>query len=167
MAGNTAVHYVKGTAGSAYNIRTVKFPTSVTSGVSEANSKDKITYALTDVFGNNIANAGAGVVNVNALGADTSTPLYSATTKLYTSKVFEASTSSVALSVALDAELDYSADGLPAPVNYAYSSISAADLASQITALTAQVAALTADYNALAVKFNKKVKKAKNKVALK
>jgi hypothetical protein len=46
-------------------------------------------------------------------------------------------------------------------------SVNSQDPTAQIAALTASVAALTADYNALAVKFNKKVKKAKNKVALK
>jgi hypothetical protein len=43
----------------------------------------------------------------------------------------------------------------------------AVDLSTQITALNAEVAKLKADFNALAEKFNKKVKKAKNKVALK
>jgi hypothetical protein len=72
---------------------------------------------------------------------------------------------------------DLSTNGFAKPVKTAFTSVSAADLATQVTTLTAQVTlltaqvvALTADYNRLATRFNKRydLKKAPvKKVALK
>ena len=171
--GNTKVNYIKGVAGDAYSI-SAKFPTTVNSA-----SNSSIDVTVSDVFGNPIVATtaiafAAGTLTTGVVGAAsvvTSATAYTwnTTRKVWEGKVIGSSTpGGVALSVTLSGGgADQTTNGLPAPTLSAFSSLSNADLASQVTALTAQVAALTADYNALAKKFNKKVKKAKNKVALK
>ena len=164
MAGNTTVYWVKGTAGAAYSLANVKFPTSITGGTTLATTKDVISYEITDVFGNKLENAASGVT-VAALGAAVeANGTFSSTKKVYESKVHTSTGASVAMSLKVNGGLDYSADGLAAPVDSAFSTVSAADLATQVKNLTAQVATLQAalaasvtkaKYNKLAKRWNR------------
>jgi len=158
--------YVKGLAGAAYNLGSVKFPTSIVQGETEADSTAVISYNLTDVFGNAITTGTAPALTALGATASTSTT-YSTTRKVWEAVVYNATASSVAMALNLTAT-DLSTNGFAKPVKTAFSSVSAASLATQVTTLTAQVAALTAtvsalttDYNALATKYNKLVKKSK------
>jgi hypothetical protein len=190
MAGNTTVYWVKGTAGQAYSLASVVFPTSVVAKIGQTETKDVISFVITDVFGNKLENA-ATAVDVSALGAsvsDSKTVLgstadqgkFSATKKVYEAFVYNATSSNVAMSLKVNTDADFSADGLAAPVDTAFSSVSAGSLADQVKALTAQVASLTAQlaasrpvatsvtkkkYNTLARKWN--AANPSNKVALK
>jgi hypothetical protein len=169
--GSLNTYNVKGLAGTPYNLTNVKFPTSITSGADEADGA-VISFGVTDAYGNALDTANLADVTTAALGATVSAETYSTVRKQYEAVVFGTATANVALSVSLSAG-DLSANGFAKPVKYAYSSVSAASLETQVTtltaqvaALTAQVAALTADYNSVAKKFNKLVKKSK-RVALK
>jgi hypothetical protein len=178
--GSTNTYNVKGTVGTGYNLSDVKFPTTVTSGVTEADSTAKITFQVTDAYGNQLTAAGApDSVVVGIFGATVTVPAYNTTRKQYEATVHGTATSSVAMSVTLQAP-DLSANGFAKPVTYAFSSVSGASLATQVTNLTAQVATLTAQlavsrliedsvtqdkYNTLARKWNKANPRAK--VALK
>jgi hypothetical protein len=174
--GNTTVYYVKGTAGDAYNIVDAKFPTSVTtSAVSGAT--ERVSFKLTDAFGNTLTSVtdgtAAGQVRLSVLGATTVNDItYNVTRKQFETYVYSGTTSTVAMSLALNAT-DLSDNGWAAPVKSAFATSSSASLSAQVTTLTAQVAALTAsvtaltaDYNSVAKKYNKLVKKSK-RVALK
>jgi hypothetical protein len=171
-----ATYWIKAKAGQAYNLTNVKFPASVVQGQSAADSTAVISYNLTDAFGNSITTGAQNVV-LTALGATAATShTYSTVRKVWETTVFSATASSVAMNLLLNTT-DRSAAGFPKPVINAFSSVTGADLATQVTTLTAQVtalqatvAALTADYNKLANRFNKlqAAKKApKKKVALK
>jgi hypothetical protein len=169
-AGSTNTYNVKGTVGLGYNLSDVKFPTTITSGVTEADSTAKITFQVTDAFGNKLeAPATPASVVVGIFGATVSAAAYSTVRKQYEATVHGIATSSVAMSVTLTAN-DLSANGFAKPVTYAFSSVSGASLATQVTNLTAQVATLTAQlavsrliedsvtqkkYNTLARKWNK------------
>jgi len=166
--GSTNTYNVKGLAGTPYNLTSVKFPTTITSGAAEADGA-VISFGLTDAYGNALDTANPSAVSTAALGATVSAATYSTVRKQYEALVFGTATANVALSVTL-AAADLSANGFAKPVKYAFSSVSAASLEAQVSSLTAQVAALTADYNALAAKWNARVasKKAPKKaVALK
>ena len=95
----------------------------------------------------------------NLSGALTDTFTYDATAKTYEMVVTNRSTAgSAAFSVTLaDSVKATKVTAFGTPVQTAFFSVNAVDLATQVTALTAQVAALTADYNALAAKWNKRV----------
>jgi hypothetical protein len=174
--GNTTVYYVKGTAGDAYNIVDAKFPSNVTTSA-VSGTTERVSFKLTDVFGNVLTSVtdgtSAGQVRLSVLGATTGpTVSYNVTRKQFETYVYSGTTSTVAMSLALNAT-DLSDNGWPKPVTSAFASVSSASLATQVTtltaqvtALTAQVAALTADYNSVAKKYNKLVKKSK-RVALK
>jgi hypothetical protein len=158
-----ATYFLKGKVGAAYNLVGVKFPTSVTSGVAEADSTDLVTFKVTDVFGNEITTA-ASTATLEVLGGKGSTTItYSTVRKQYEAAIFLATASSVAMSVNLPAT-DLSANGFAKPVKYAFSSVSAGDLATQVTTLKGQVASLQtalaatvtkAKYNNLVKRFNK------------
>jgi hypothetical protein len=166
--GSLNTYNVKGVVGEGYNLTSVKFPSSITSGAAEADGA-VISFGVTDAYGNALSTANLAEVTTAALGATVSAETYSTVRKQYEAVVFGTATSNVALSVTLTAT-DLSANGFAKPVKYAYSSVSAASLDAQVASLTAQVAALTADYNALAAKWNARVasKKAPKKaVALK
>ena len=62
--------YVKGLAGAAYNLGSVKFPTSIIQAETEADSTAVVSYVLTDVFGNAITTGTAPTLT--ALGASAS-----------------------------------------------------------------------------------------------
>jgi hypothetical protein len=169
-AGSTNTYNVKGTVGTGYNLLDVKFPTSIVSGLALADSTQIISFQVTDAFGNQLTAAGApDSVVVGIFGATVSAAAYSTVRKQYEATVHGTATSSVAMSVTLQAP-DLSANGFAKPVTYAFSSVSSANLATQVTNLTAQVATLTAQlavsrliedsvtqkkYNTLARKWNK------------
>jgi len=162
---SSLTYYVKGLAGAAYNLGSVKFPTSIIQSQTEADSTAVVSYVLTDVFGNAITTGTAPTLT--ALGASASGSTYSTTRKVWEAVVYNATASSVAMALNLSAT-DLSTNGFAKPVKTAFASVSASDLAGQVTTLTAQVATLTAtvsalttDYNALATKYNKLVKKSK------
>jgi hypothetical protein len=163
-------YFVKGTEGPAYNLASVTFPTSLTTGQTDG----KLTYTLSDAYGNLIADGTK--LQPTGFGSGTNgTATWNATTKVYSSTLGTVSDANVALSITLPAfdGVDYTTVGFPKRVSTAFKLVSAADLATQVTTLTAQVAtltasvsALTADYNSVAKKYNKLVKKSK-RVALK
>jgi hypothetical protein len=158
-------YYVKSLAGAPYNIANVTWPKTLTSGQSAGDDNtNNVTWNVTDVFGNAIAADHGTIAGFSSAGtAAFGTQAYSTTTKLIKNQVTGTLGSSVSLSITLTAP-DYSANGWPKPVKSVFTTISAGDLATQVTTLTAQVAtltasvsALTADYNALAAKWNKRV----------
>jgi hypothetical protein len=168
-ANSKATYYVKGTLGPAYNLASTSFPTSLYTG----QTTGKITYTLSDAYGNLIADGTK--LTPTGFGAGFSAATYSTTTKLYTATLGAVTDENVALQLTLPAfdNTDYTAVGFPKRVSSAFKLVSAGDLVDQVAALTAQVAtltasvsALTADYNSVAKKFNKLVKKSK-RVALK
>jgi hypothetical protein len=150
--------YVKGRVGAVYNIATPVWPTSLP----QSSTTGKVTFTVTDAYGNAISSAGAEVA-VTALGATATAPAYSSTSKTWSSTLsVSATATSVALQIAAEAT-DLSANGFAAPANVAFTTIASGSLSAQVTALTAQVtaltalvAALTSEYNALATRWNKK-----------
>jgi hypothetical protein len=171
-------YYVKSLAGAPYNIANVTWPKTLTSGqVKGDDNTNNVTWNVTDVFGNAIAADHGTIAGFSSAGtAVFGDQAYSTTTKLIKNQVTGTLGSSVSLSITLTAP-DYSANGWPKPVKSVFTTISAGDLAAQVTTLTAQVAtltasvaALTADYNRLATRFNKRYdlqKAPKKKVVLK
>jgi hypothetical protein len=160
--GSRSSYFVKGVAGAPYNLTSVKFPTSITSGEDEADGA-VVSFQVTDAYGNALTTANLAEVTTSALGATMSAETYNTVRKQYEAVVFGTAAANVAMSVSLTAT-DLSANGFAKPIKYAYSSVSAGDLAAQVTTLTAQVATLTAslsalttEYNALAAKWNKRV----------
>jgi hypothetical protein len=147
--------------------------------------KFTLTGTVVDAFGNNLTTAlaatdlqitilggsAAKAVGVVAADADT-TYAYNSTTKVYTvtgNVRDSAGSQAVSLNI-LAARAGTKVTAFGDPIDNVFFTITAADLSTQITALTAQVAALTADYNALATRWNKKVdskKRVSKKVALK
>ena len=177
--GVTTVYYVKGTAGTPYNIVSAVFPTNVTS-TTVSGATERVSFQITDVFGNTLTSVADGTaadqVKISALGAvNTSggaTVSYNTTRKQFEGYLNQATATTVAMNIAINAT-DLSDNGWPAPVKTAFSTAGSLSLASQVTTLTAQVAtlnatvtALKADYNSVAKKYNKLVKKSK-RVALK
>ena len=164
-AASTLTFYVKGVAGEAYNIVTPTFPSSLYIGQTDA----KVTFALTDAYGNNVSATG---ITPTGFGGTFEASTYSSTTKLHTAKVLTVTSDNVAINVAIS-PVDLSANGFAKPVKSSFALVAAGDLSAKNTALTSQVAALTAtvagltsDYNSVAKKYNKLVKKSK-RVALK
>jgi hypothetical protein len=172
---NTKTYYIKGNAGTANSI-SVKFPTALNSSTAS-----NVDVTVKDVFGNNIEGSSGDEFNddnsssleTNTVGAAATVApdafTWNTTRKVWAGKVIGVSGGGAAsMTITLDNDgFDAEEAGLAAPSLVAFSTLSSADLASQVTSLTAQVAALIADYNALAAKWNKKAKKKKNKVALK
>ena len=159
-AASTLTFYVKGVAGEAYNIVNPTWPSSLYVGQSDG----KVTYGLTDAYGNNVSATGQ---QPTGFGATFANATYSSTTKLHTSAISSITGDNVAINLAIT-PTDLSANGFAKPVKSAFKLVSAGDLADQVTTLTAQVTALTAsvtaltaDYNGLATKYNKLVKKSK------
>jgi hypothetical protein len=159
--GSKNTYFVKGTEGPAYNLASTSFPTSLFTGQDDA----KITYTLSDAYGNLIAD-GTKLTPTGFGAASFAAATYSTTTKLYTSVLGAIDEDNVALQLNLPAfdNTDYTAVGFPKRVSSAFKLISAGDLEDQVAALTAQVATLTAsvtalkaDYNALANRWNKRV----------
>jgi len=174
-AGSSQTFHVQGVSFSPYKLA---FTAPATAALG---AKFKVVGTVKDAFGNDLTTA-LTVSNVttdfalNTVGATAPTvATYDATAKTYT---FEYTAPTTATGTAL--QISFSTAKQPTkvtafgdPVNSAFFTVSAVDLATQVTALTAQVAALTvtvngltADYNSVAKKYNKLVKKSK-RVALK
>jgi hypothetical protein len=163
-ANSKNTYYVKGKVGPAYNLASTVFPTSLYTGQTDA----KITYTLSDAYGNLIADGTK--LTPTGFGTTFNAATYSTTTKLYSSTLGSITGDNVALQLSLPAfdGTDYTTVGFAKPVSSAFKLVSSASLSAQVTALTAQVAALqasvaalTADYNSVAKKYNKLVKKSK------
>jgi hypothetical protein len=172
-------YWIKGIAGTPNTI-TATFPTALNSSTAS-----NVDVTLKDVFGNTISGVAGEEYNAdyapfslttNVVGAasivDGSAFTWNTTRKVWAGKVIGVSGGGQAsMTVTLDnGGFDGDDVGLTAASLVTFSTVSAADLATQVTNLTAQVAALTADYNALATRWNKKVdnkRTLKKKVALK
>jgi hypothetical protein len=156
IGGNTNVYYVKGTAGSAYNLY-VKAPR-----VANISGTVKLTATATDVFGNVVTNAtianvalGAGTVDANFGSYVTADKLYEAT--------FTAG--AVAGTAVVESKITASAvAGLAKPVTSVMSTIVVADLADQVAILSDKLTKAEKKFNRLAKKWNKKFPKKKVKL---
>lgn len=165
--GNTTVYYVKGSAGSAYNLNVVA-PKFVNLGGTAT-----ITATTTDVFGNAVTNASiSNTVIRGTVGAFT----YDATDKVY--KATFTAPSVAGDSIAESTITASAVAGLAKPVTSVLYTVSVGDLAAQVATLSATVADLEAKlkaankkaadnrkkHNKLAMKWNKKFPKAKVKL---
>ena len=147
---NTTTYYVKGTAGSAYNL-TVVAPT-----VANLGAAVEITALVTDVFGNAVTNASiSSTVIRGSIGAFS----YDATDKRYEATLTAPATAGT--TVIANTITATAVTGLAKPATEVVSNISVADLAGQVAALQAQLAAVTAStvtkakFNKLAKRWNK------------
>lgn len=147
---NTTTYYVKGTAGSAYNL-TVVAPT-----VANLGAAVEITALVTDVFGNAVTNASiSSTVIRGSIGAFS----YDATDKRYEATLTAPATAGT--TVVANTITASAVAGLAKPATEVISNISVADLAGQVVALQAQLASLTAAtvskdrFNKLAKRWNK------------
>jgi hypothetical protein len=132
---------VKGVVGEAYNIVTPTFPSSLYIGQTDG----KVTFGLTDAYGNNVSATGT---QPTGFGGTFAAATYSATTKLHTAVVSTVTGDNVAINLAIT-PTDLSANGFAKPVKSAFKLISAGDLAAQNTALSAEITALKASVAAL------------------
>jgi hypothetical protein len=156
--GSSKTYYVAGLSLWAYKVNFTAPATAALAG------EFSITGTVKDAFGNDLTTA-LSVADVTTdwtftlVGATQGAASYSATTKAYTFKFTAPSTATgTAINLAIDdTKKSTSVTALGTPVLSQFFTVSAVDLAAQVTALTAQVAALTADYNALAAKWNKRV----------
>jgi hypothetical protein len=134
-AGNVYVYYVKGTAGTAYNLDTTVATNANTSAVVEYSTK------VTDVFGN-IPAATTPVVTVIGATVSVASAASDATTGI--SKVtvtYPATAGNAAINFAITAT---DVDGLPAAVKSVTKFVTVSDLATINASLTAQLAASVA-----------------------
>jgi hypothetical protein len=154
-------YFIKCVAGPAYNLVDVKFPTSLLKGTDATTTTDIVSFKITDVFGNAIT-TGATVAIAAFTGMTAATAAYNDTKKVWEIKIHTVTVDNAPLALNLTAD-DLSGNGFAKPVKAAYTSISAGDLAAQVTALTKQVADLQAivdrkvskkRYNTLARKWN-------------
>ena len=165
----TTTYFVKGSAGSAYNLF-VNAPATVNiSGTAD------LTATVTDVFGNEVTNATISAVIIRGTVTAFS---YDSTDKRYEAVVTAPSTTgTTVISHTITAS---AVTGLAKPVTEVISTITVADLAGRVTALQAELDALKAElaatkellasttkqYNDLAVRWNRKLPGTKWDVAL-
>ena len=135
--------YVKGNLYESYNITDVTFPASLYIGQTDA----KVTFKLTDPYGNAISAAGAAITPTG-FGATFAAATYSSTTKLWSSTLSAITQDNVAINLAIS-PADLSSKGFAKPVKSSFKMISAGDLSGQVTTLTAQVTSLNAQIKAL------------------
>lgn len=147
---NTTTYYVKGTAGSAYNLK-VTAP-----AVANLGAAVEVTATVTDVFGNAVTNASiSSTVIRGSIGSFS----YDATDKRYEATLTAPATAGT--TVIANTITASAVAGLAKPATEVISNISVADLAGQVVALQAQIAALTAAtvskdrFNKLAKRWNK------------
>jgi hypothetical protein len=147
---NTTTYFVKGTAGSAYNLSVVA-PT-----VANLGSAVEVVATVTDVFGNAVTNASiSSTVIRGSIGAFS----YDSTDKRYEATLTAPATAGT--TVLANTITASPVTGLAKPATEVISNISVADLAGQVVALQAQLAALTAatvaksQYNKLAKRWTK------------
>jgi hypothetical protein len=133
IGGNVTTYFVKGTAGSAYNLAVVA-PT-----VANVGGTTQITATTTDVFGNAVTNATiSSVVIRGSVGTFT----YNATTKRYEATFTAPAVSGSA--IVANSITATAVAGLPKPALEVVSTIGVSDLAGQIALLEAKVAELEA-----------------------
>ena len=148
---NTTTYYVKGTAGSAYNLSVVA-PL-----VANLGAAVEVTATVTDVFGNAVTNASiSSTVIRGSIGSFS----YDATDKRYEATLTAPATAGT--TVIANTITASAVAGLAKPATEVVSSISVADLATQVATLTASLvtaqAALanaTKKHNNLAKRWNK------------
>lgn len=129
----TTTYFVKGTAGSAYNLSVVTPATVNLSGTAE------LTATVTDVFGNDVINA---TISATVIRGTVTAFAYDATDKRYESTLTAPATAGntvIAHTISASAVA-----GLAKPVTEVISTIAVADLAGQVAALNAKVAELEA-----------------------
>jgi hypothetical protein len=143
-------YYVKSLAGAPYNLTNIKWPTSLISGQGDnSDNTNKVTWNVTDVFGNNIAASHGVLSGFSSAGtASVGTQSYDSVAKVVKNTVHGTLGSSVSLALNLTAP-DYSSAGWPKPVKSAFINVAGGDLAAQVTTLTAQVTELQAKVTAL------------------
>jgi len=154
-SGSSQTFYVQGVSFSPYKV-------AATAPATAALGSDfDVVATVKDAFGNDLTTALVFAdFALSTVGATAPAALtYDATAKTYT---FEYTAPATATGTALQISLaaakqSTKVTAFGSPVNTAFFTVSAVDLASQVTALNAQVAALKADYNALAAKWNKRV----------
>ena len=151
---NTTTYYVKGTAGSAYNLRVVA-PV-----VANLGAAVEIVATVTDVFGNAVTDASiSSTVIRGSIGAFS----YDATDKRYEATLTAPATAGT--TVIANTITASAVTGLAKPATEVISNISVADLAGQVAVLQAKVSTMVTakKYNSLVKKYNKitKGKKAK------
>ena len=146
--GSSATYYLKGTAGPAYNL------TAVVPTVANLSGTAEVTALVSDIFGNAITNATISSTVIRAtLGAFS----YDATDKRYEATLTAPATAGT--TVIANTITAFAVAGLAKPATEVVSSISVADLAGQVAALTAQLAAATKLAATNKVKHNKLVKR--------
>ena len=150
--GNTTTYYVKGTAGSAYNLAVVA------PAVANLSAAVEVTATVTDVFGNAVTGA---TISSTVIRGSIGSFSYDSTDKRYEATLTAPATAGT--TVIANTITASAVTGLAKPVTEVVSSISVADLAGQVAVLQAQVASMvTKDkYNKLAKKWNKKFPKSK------
>jgi outer membrane murein-binding lipoprotein Lpp len=172
-AGGTVVLSAAGSS-KTYNIvglSTTAYKMNFTQGASAPlEGKFTLTGTVKDAFGNDLTTALAfGDFNITILGGSaaatkaavaTANFKYTSATKTYTitGNVRDtAGSQAVVLDIGNRLIAGTKVTAFGDPVVEQFFTVTANDLATQVTALTAQVAALTADYNALAAKWNARV----------
>jgi hypothetical protein len=150
--GNTTTYYVKGTAGSAYNLAVVA------PAVANLSAAVEVTATVTDVFGNAVTGA---TISSTVIRGSIGSFSYDSTDKRYEATLTAPATAGT--TVIANTITASAVTGLAKPVTEVVSNISVADLAGQVAVLQAQVASMvTKDkYNKLAKKWNKKFPKSK------
>lgn len=150
--GNTNVYYVKGTAGSAYNLAVVA------PSVANLGGSVEIIATVTDVFGNAVTNA---TISSTVIRGTIGSFSYDSTDKRYEATL--AAPSTAGTTVVANTITASAVTGLAKPVTEIVSSISVSDLAGQVATLQTQLDAANKKavdnrkkYNSLAKKWNKK-----------
>ena len=163
-AGSSKTYNIVGLATTAYKMNFTQGASAPLEG------KFTLTGTVKDAFGNDMTTALAfGDFNITILGGSaaatkaavvTANFKYTAATKTYTitgSVRDTAGSQAVVIDIGNRLIAGTKVTAFGDPVVEQFFTVTANDLATQVTALTAQVAALTADYNALAAKWNKRV----------
>jgi hypothetical protein len=157
VGGDSTTYVVKGTAGAAYTL-TTSVPAFAGLGVDV-----DFTANVTDVFGNAVTNA---TITTSVLRGTVKTALtYDATDKRYEGVITTPTVAGAVAGISKITATDVT--GLAKATTEVAFSVSAADLATQVTTLSAAVAAKDAELAALKAKFNALAKKYNTKVAKK
>jgi hypothetical protein len=147
--GSSSTYYLKGVAGPAYNL-SVSVPT-----VAGLGSDVDFTATATDVFGNAVENA---TITTTLLRGTVKTALtWNSTDKVYKGVITTPATAGTVAGIATISATDVT--GLTKAVKEASFSIAAADLATQVAALSALLATAQADTAKANKRFNKLAKR--------
>ena len=151
--GSSTTYYVKGVAGSAYNLSVVA------PRVSNLSATAPVSATVTDVFGNAVTDASISSVVIRGAIGDFS---YVDADKVYKATFTAPANAGEAI---VESKITVTAvTGLPKPVDSVVYKISVGDLAEQVAALTSKLTKAEKKFNKLAKKWNKKFPK--NKVKL-